>query len=172
MINSGTSCILNFRIIFLKRGLKFIFALFMTSPIYGHAADTNSWQRRPATDQMQNRVNLPKVPKTDIYEVVPTKIDTALAWHLEKKPFAVLTCSDADFLTGGHYTCDANRKPVLARAVYTNGGTGAFLISYDNGVLYIIHGSLGRPGEVKNIPIIVNLPFTPVEVFAWITGAI
>ena len=102
----------------------------------------------------------------------PPRSNTALAWHLEKKPFAVLTCSDADFLTGGHYTCDANRKPVLARAVYTNGGTGAFLISYDNGVLYIIHGSLGRPGEVKNIPIIVNLPFTPVEVFAWITGAI
>jgi hypothetical protein len=73
-------------------------------------------------------LSLPAIPKADIYEVVPTKIETALVWRLAKLPFGVLTCADADFLTGGHYNRDGSMKPVLPRAVYANGGPGKFTI--------------------------------------------
>ena len=114
---------------------------------------------------------MPAVPKADINEVVPTKIETALVWYLAKVPLAVLTCAEADFLAGGHYNCDGSKKPVLVRAVYANGGTGNFTIRYDVKALYVHHDSLGNLGTGKNLPWVVNLPFTPTEVYAWVSSA-
>jgi hypothetical protein len=143
----------------------------MASCIMGHAAESESWQRAPSEGQIRSLLNLPPIPKADIYEVVLTKAETALVWHLAKVPFAVLTCTDADFLAGGHYNCDGSKKPVLVRAVYANGGTGNFTIRYDGRTLYIHHGSLGNLGAAKNLPLIVNLPSTPTEVYAWVSSA-
>jgi hypothetical protein len=69
----------------------------------------------PKEDQIRGLLSLPTIPKADIYEVVPTKIETA---RLAKLPFGVLTRANADFLTGGHYNCDGGMKPVLVWAVY------------------------------------------------------
>jgi len=143
----------------------------LVASVAGHAAEPESWQRTPSEDQIRGLLNLPAVPKADIYEVVPTKIETALVWHLAKVSFAVLTCADADFLAGGHYNCDGSKKPVLVRAVYGNGGTGNFMIRYDVNALYVHHGSLGNLAAGKNLPLIVNLPFTPTEVYAWVSSA-
>ena len=93
----------------------------MASCFVAHATEPDSWQRPPNEDQIANLINLPTVPKTKIYEVVPTKVETAVVWRLASAPFAVLTCADADFLAGGHYSCDENAKPILVRAVYANG---------------------------------------------------
>jgi hypothetical protein len=62
----------------------------LIASVTGHAAEPESWQRTPSEDQIRGLLNLPAVPKADIYEVVPTKIETALVWHLAKVPFAVL----------------------------------------------------------------------------------
>lgn len=137
----------------------------------GRAAGPESWQRAPSEGQLRGLLNLPTIPKADIYEVVPTKIETALAWHLSKMPFAVLTCADADFLAGGHYNCDGSKKPILVRAVYANGGTGNFTICYDAKTLYVHHGSLENLGAAKNLPLVVNPPFTPTEVYTWVSSA-
>src|SRR5262249_1373556 len=90
--------------------------LLMAWCIVGHAAESESWQRTPSEGQIRSLLNLPVIPKADIYEVVTTKVETALVWHLAKVPFAVLRCADADFLSGGHYNCDGSTKP----AVYAN----------------------------------------------------
>ena len=143
----------------------------IASCFIAHASEPDSWRRLPSDNQIRNLVNLPAVPKTRIYEVVPTKVETALAWHLASAPFAALTCEDADFLAGGHYSCDENAKPILVRAVCANGGTGNFTVRYDDKTLYVHHGSLGDPGLVRNLPLIVSLPFVPVELFAWTSSA-
>ena len=67
-------------------------ALFLltASSIRGHAVDSESWQRAPSEGQIRSLLNLPATPKADIYEVVPTKVETALVWHLAKVPFAFL----------------------------------------------------------------------------------
>jgi hypothetical protein len=155
----------------LNKGARTAIALVMGSCIIAHAEEVDSWQRAPSDGQFRSLSNLPAVPKADIYEVVPTKFETALAWHLAKVPFAVLTCTDADFLAGGHYKCDPSKKPVLVRAVFANGGTGAFEARYDAGTLYILHGSLGDPGPTKNVALIINLPFAPIEVYSWASFA-
>src|SRR5262245_5415482 len=132
------------------------------------ATEPNSWQRLPSDDQIGNLVNLPAVPKTKIYEVVPTKVETALAWHLASAPLAVLTCEDADFLAGGHYSCDENAKPILVRAVYANGSRGNLTVRCDDRrTMHTQQASLGDLGLVRNLPLIVSLPFVPVELFAW-----
>jgi hypothetical protein len=59
----------------------------------------------------------------------------------------------------------------FVRAVYANGGTGNFTICYDVMTLYVHHGSLGNLGAGKNLPLVVNLPFTPTEVYAWFSSA-
>jgi hypothetical protein len=156
---------------FLNKRATAALLLIIASCFIAHATESDSWQRLPSGNQFRNLINLPAVPKTKIYEVVPTKVETALAWHLASVPFAVLTCEDADFLTGGHYSCDEKAKPILVRAVYANGGTGNFTVRYDGKILFVHHGSLGDPGSVRNLPLIVCLPFVPVELFAWTSSA-
>ena len=79
---------------------------------------------------------------------------------------------EADILAGGHFTCDqASKKPVLVRAVYSNGHTGKFTVRCDSKTVYVHHGSLGDPNVVINLPLVVNLPFSPIEVFAWVSYA-
>ena len=142
----------------------------IASCILGHAAEPDSWERSPNNAHLQ-WLSLPAVPAADIYEVVPTRIGTALVWHLARAPFAVLTRADADFLAGGHYNCDGGKKQILVRAVFANGGTGNFTARYDSKTLYVHHGSLGDDlGPIKNLPLIVSLRSIPMEVYAWATS--
>jgi hypothetical protein len=152
--------------------LLHVASLLMASCIIGHAAEADFWERLPKEAQLRDWVNLPTVPKADIYEVVPTKIDSAILVYLANFPLAVLTCSAADFLTGGHYNCDDNKKPILVRAVFANGGTGSFAARYDGKTLYVHHGSLSdNLGPTRNLPLIVNLPSAPTEVYSWASSA-
>jgi hypothetical protein len=161
------------RVTISPKALLVTIILLMTAPCFmTQAAEPDSWQRSPSEDQIKNLVNLPAVPQIKIYEVAPTRVETALAWHLARVPFAVLTCKDANFLAGGHYLCDENAKPILTRAVYANGGTGNFTVRYDDRILFIHHGSLGSPGPLRNVPLIVSLPFVPTELFAWASSAL
>jgi hypothetical protein len=141
--------------------------LLMGSCIIGQAAELESWLRAPNEGQLRDFVSLPSLPKSDIYEVAPTKIDGAVLVYLAKGPFAIISCSAADFLAGGHYNCSDGKKPILVRAVFSNGGTGSFAIRYDGKTLYVDHASLGNLGAIRNVPLIVNLPSAPTEVYSW-----
>jgi hypothetical protein len=153
------------------RRLAIVLLLIVPSCVIGHAAEFSSWQRVPSESQLRGLLNLPTVRKTEIYEVVPTKIETAIVWDLGKVSFAVLSCEAADFLVGGHYSCEDGKKPVLVRAVYANGGTGNFTVHFDSSTVYVHHGSLGDLGVVRNLPVIVSLPFIPLDVVAWASSA-
>lgn len=148
-----------------------VFTALMIFCVLAHAVETTSWQRVPDEHQIRRISALATVSKTSIYEVVPTKIETALVWHLTKSTFTKLSCEDANVLAGGHFTCEQGKKPILVRAVYTNGETGNFTVHYKDSTVYIHHGSLGSPNALVNLPLIINLPFTPQEVFSWASGA-
>jgi len=163
---------ITFLTVFSQKRLIAVLLVISASCFLANAEEGVSWQHLPSDEQLMRLPKLPAVSKTKIYEVAPTKIETAQAWHLASASFAVLTCADADFLTGGHYSCDENNKPILVRAVYANGGTGNFTVRHDDrGILYIHHGSLGDLGPVRNLPLIVNLPFVPTGLFAWASSA-
>lgn len=151
----------------MRLGILFFFILLY----FGTAiAEPTSWQHIPDQNDIRILSTLPAVPKTSIYEVVPTKTDTAIVWHLAKERFAEVSCEDANFLVGGHFTCEQGKRPILIRAVYANGGTGNFSIHYKKRILFIHHGSMGSPEMIINIPLIINLPFTPTDLFAWASG--
>ena len=137
-----------------------------------NAAESSLWQHAPDASQIRDALAVQPTPKVRVYEVVPTKIETGIVWHLAKKSFAEISCTDANFLAGGHFTCEPGMKPILVRSVYTNGGTGNFTVRYKDkeGVLYIHHGSMGTPGTMVNLPLVINLPSVPKEVFAWVSG--
>lgn len=146
-------------------------ALLMACCSTAFATEPPAWQRMPEAAQVQGLTTLPVVPMASVYEVVPTKVDTAIAWHLDKASFAAINCEAATFLTGGHFSCEAGKKPVLVRAVFGNGGTGSFTVHYGGKALYVSHGSLGAPVAPRNVPLIVNLPSLPSDLYAWASAA-
>lgn len=152
--------------------IRFLISLlavaYMQAPTIAYS---QSWQRLPDDQTIRTLQTVPAVASIDIYEVVPTKIDTAIAWQLAKKAFAEISCQDADFLAGGHHKCEQGKKPILVRAVFTHGGTGMFTVRYKDAVLFVHHGSLGSAATPVNVPLIIDLPSVPASVFAWASGA-
>src|SRR5262249_42653462 len=106
-------------------------ALSMVLLVAAAHAESNSWEQRPSPDKFPAISSLPTVPSASIYEVAPTKIDTASVWHLDKSSVAEIPCNQATFLTSGHFSCEAEKKPYLVRAVFVHGGTGRFTIHYE-----------------------------------------
>jgi hypothetical protein len=147
--------------------IRLCLAIVLAASLESASAEGLSWQQVPDVDAISRLSTLPRVPSESIYEVVPTKIFTALAWHLEKEGLSEISCLDASFLVGGHFNCEPGKKPFLVRAVYGQGGTGNFIVSYEKTVLFVFHGSLGDPVPAVNIPLVINLTFTPTKVFAW-----
>lgn len=162
---------LRFETVAIPRWSRFVLLQAILWSIVSYAGEPPSWQRVPSKAELQGLQDLPAVPASNIYEVVPTKVEAAFEWHLKSKPFAELTCEDANFLTGGHYLCEKGAKAILVRGVYTNGGTGSFAVHNRDTVVYIFHGSLGQPGSPINIPLIITVPFIPTDLFAWTTSA-
>jgi hypothetical protein len=147
-------------------------ALSMVLLVAGAHAESNSWEQRPSSDKFPAIWSLPAVPSASIYEVAPTKIDTANVWHLNKSSVAEIPCDQASFLTSGHFSCETEKKPYLVRAVFVHGGTERFTIHYEGSTLFVHHGSLGRSSPpAKNLPLIVNLPFMPTQVYPWASVA-
>jgi len=131
-----------------------------------------NWTVRPPATAFPSLWTLHTVPDTDIYEVAPTKIYVAKFRDLEKKPFTEISCETAKYFTGPYFKCGVpTKRPFLIRAVYENGGTGQFVIRYRDRELFVHHGSLGQAPGVVNLPLIVNLPFEPTNVFTWTSGA-
>jgi len=148
-----------------RRHLAAALLVLLVSCTDATAAEPESWLRVPSEAQPSGVSGRADVPQKDIYEVVPTKVDTAIFWYLAKVRLAEITCSQADFLTGGHYGCELGKIPILVRAVYGNGGTGMFSAAYKDKTLYIFHGSLGDIDTLKNLPLIISLPSVPAEVY-------
>jgi hypothetical protein len=120
------------------------------------------------------------LPREEVWEVGASKLDTQLIRHLPGSGFQALSKNNAGFLAGRHYSCPANLHPYLIRAVYRKGGTGQFRAERKGNKLAIVWADPtfihpeepDRPRQYEESAVIVNLDFTPDEVFTETTFAL
>jgi hypothetical protein len=111
------------------------------------------------------------LPRTDIYEVVPSRLTAALARKLPGAGFVELSELDARAYTGHYYSCSVGKRPFLVRAVHANDGfTGRFRLERNGNSVEVVWGCLGvytegNHGKLQETALVVNLDFTPDDVY-------
>ena len=124
---------------------------------------------RPAPHRVGDIVTDPNwliVPKTGVYEVVPSQLGSSPVRDLPETGFKELIESQAKWLTGHYYTCPSGMRPFLVRAVYHE-GFGRFRVERRGKSLAVVWGSFsGAAGRaMRQSALIVNLDFTPDEIY-------
>ena len=108
------------------------------------------------------------VPKTDIYEVVPSQMSSSLVRDIPEVGFKQLAVEQAKALTGHYYSCPSGKGAFLVRAVYTKGGLlGRLRVERKGNSLAVVWGTFGVDSntDLQLSALVVNLDFTPDEVY-------
>lgn len=106
------------------------------------------------------------MPKTDLYEVVSSQMNGWQVRDLPASGFKELTESNAKHCTGHYYTCPSGKRPYLVRAVFGQGTFGNFRVERRGNSLAVIWETLlVTPRELQNSALVVNLDFTPDEIY-------
>src|SRR5687768_6133428 len=91
------------------------------------ADDARLWIVRPP-DARYGPDEKKEVDRSDVYEVVASKVAVAISYELGKKQVVEISERTATYYTGSYYRCPTGKKAYLVRAVYAFGGTGHFLV--------------------------------------------
>ena len=129
----------------MKKGTLFIlfFILLVLGACKGSEMQAGAeWLREPELEDVQSEKYL-EIAQTDIYEVTASKIGFAFM-ELEQTSIFKLSPELAVWYTGHYYTCPADKRPYLVRAVYGHAGTGAFSLKRLEDDLLILHQSMGH----------------------------
>ena len=121
----------------------------------------SEWVARPPEPNWHTEAK--SLNREDFYEVSASK-ETVAVLDLEPKSIISLTEEQARWWTGHYYKCEQGKKPYLVRALYGQGGTGAYSLFRLGSALVVSHGSLGDPAMNRSA-LIVNLDFEPMEVY-------
>jgi hypothetical protein len=126
--------------------------------------DGEEWLR-PAT--AGSVANWTAIPQAQVYEVVSSKLLTAVIRDLSKNAIIRLTPDTAQYYTGAYYKCESGRTPFLVRAVYAQGATGRYSVSVQAKSLIVSHSGLGGGGKPQyhKSALIVNLANKPNNVY-------
>ncbi len=116
------------------------------------------------------------LPRADIYEVGASKLDWTIIQKLPEAGFIKLREPQAQGFLGTYYKCPGGKTPYLARAVYAKGGFGRFRAERKGNSLAVVWGQAGpyreiKPDDYAESAVIVNLDFTPEEVYTELSGA-
>jgi hypothetical protein len=111
-----------------------------------------------------------QIPDTDFFEVPVSKFDTAAYW-LQNKAFVSQDAHAAAYFGHAGFACPGSGKPYLVRALYENGGTGAFELAWVGDALVVQHESLGREGTILKSALFVCLFKEPTQIYSAIGGA-
>lgn len=109
--------------------------------------------------------NWKELPDSDYFEVPASKEYVAERRDLTQKRFVSLTEESAQYYIGEHYQCPSGKRPFLVRAVFANGGTGAFKLYRCGDALLVSHSSLGHSTVYYRSALVVNLTFVPKDVY-------
>jgi hypothetical protein len=120
-------------------------------------------------------------PRTDIYEVIPSRMESSWIRDLPETGFKEITQQMARSATGHYYTCPSGKRPFLIRAVYSRGGVrsgiGGFRAERRGNSLAVIWVTLpillsehDFSQEPLQSAIVVNLDFTPDEIYNETSG--
>ena len=127
------------------------------------------WLREPDLVDINNELYT-DITRTDIYEVIASKIDFAFM-ELEQTSISKVSPELATWYTGHYYTCPADKQPYLVRAVYGHAGTGAFSLKRIGNDLLIVHRSLGHSIIYQKTALVVNLDYEPDQIYIRVTIA-
>jgi bla regulator protein blaR1 len=110
------------------------------------------------------------LPRPDVYEVGASKLDLSSIRELPPSGFRALKEPEAIHFTGAYYSCPSGKRPYLIRAVYARSGFGQFRAERRGSSLAIVWGAplalqIARSGEYQSSAVVVNLDFTPDEVY-------
>ena len=112
-----------------------------------------------------------ELPDSDIFEVVASKEYVAEVRDLVRSRFVPLTQEVARYFTGDYYRCPSGKRPFLVRAVFAHGGTGGYTLFRSGNTLLVSHASLGRTVVYNRSALVVNLAFTPTDVYTEVSVA-
>ena len=134
----------------------------MASPLF----DGRQWVRSgPTTTNRESRWIA--LSEHDVYEVVPSRLITAVVRDLARKRFIPLTRDAAEYYTGHYYRCDSAKNPYLFRAVYAQGATGGYSVFTRADVVLVSHSGLGPDiTAYHKSALVVNLSFSPKDAYA------
>jgi len=125
---------------------------------------TDAWYR-PTPLELITAANHIRLEKDDLALVTDAKQAEAQA-SLKDAPFRTLSLKEAEDLLGKPMEKPVGRHLVLLRAVILNEGTGAYDVSWRDGVAMVHHGCLGRhPAPMNKRTLVARLPGIPKEVY-------
>ncbi len=128
-----------------------------------NARDVDSWFHGAPSSFYAPNAGIPL--STDrFYEISASNLATAEYW-LENDSFFKLDQLNARGFGQSNFSCPDSTVPYLIRAVYENGGTGAFTLARVGTALWVRHHSLGRASKMYRTALVVCLDFTPTELF-------
>ena len=148
--------------------MKYLIALAgLTLSLAASAADPPAWLNR-APSNLSGPIK--QIPDTDFFEVPVSKFDTAAYW-LQNKTFVRQDAHAAAYFDHAGFVCPGSGKPYLVRALYENGGTGAFELVWVGNALVVQHESLGPEGTILKSALLVCLSKEPTQIYSAIGGA-
>src|SRR5258706_9229386 len=150
--------------------MKLLFAIAsLLTALVCFAAEAQSWLR-PLPPALRSATPKEEIPAERFFEVAASKEPTAES-YLKDKLVIPQNQNEIHFFGPKSFECPASTQGYLVRAVYDNGGTGAFSLHRFGSVLLVSHGSLGAASEVHRTALLVCLRFAPTEGFNVLSGA-
>ncbi|WP_139351599.1 hypothetical protein [Rhodanobacter sp. C06] len=111
-----------------------------------------------------------KIPDSSFFEVPVSLLDAATS-ELRDKAFVRQYAQGAAHFGHEDFACPGKSRPYLVRALYSNGGTGGFVLSWIGDSLIVGHVSLGPQGTVLKSALFACLTKEPAQVYSSISGA-
>jgi len=145
-----------------------ILIIFFGQPVL--AAGLDPWLSKmfPEASDAQSATLL---PESSFFEVPVSKLAVA-ELRLAEQPAVAQEAYAAQYYGRAEFSCQASESLYLLRAVYTNGGTGAFQVQLlAAGSVWVSHHSLGRSSGTHRSALLACLPKQPARVFVSSSGA-
>lgn len=145
---------------------KFGILTFLLASSVAFAAQ-EAWLNLPPQN-MQSTAK--EIPREKFFEVVASKQAVA-ELDLSQESVIELQQNEASYYGQLTFQCPEPNKLYLVRAVYENGGTGAYSVKQSKNNLIVSHFSLGKASGPHRSALVVCLGFKPEKVFHEIGGA-
>jgi hypothetical protein len=151
----------------MKRILHFAIAAFSLS---ANAEPTGAWLA-PVPTSMSKVQDWKDVPGDAFFEVSASRLEVAED-RLDSSEALAQDANAAGYYGRSKFKCVAPSRLYLIRALYENGGTGAFQLRWSGSALLVEHMSLGAAGKPQRSALIACLDHAPAHVYSSISGAL
>jgi hypothetical protein len=139
-----------------------------TAPVT-EVADSQQWLEPAPT--ASSRAGWEEIAVSRFFEVSASKLFAAEN-RLASVSFLPQEANAVAYYGGREFKCDPPERAYLVRAMYANGGTGAFTLNWDGSSLIVEHLSLGHAGTLYRSALIACLARAPDAVYSVVSGAL